>query len=69
MPVSKNSKNHKKRAAARGKKRSLEMIELKKRFLSWADKKEKELQSNETPEEVVPEYEVIEDGVLSEIEG
>lgn len=47
MPKSKHRKDHKKKAAARGLKRSREMSELKRRFLSWAEKKEKELSSSE----------------------
>lgn len=47
MPKSKHRKDHKKKAAARGLKRSREMSELKRRFLSWAEKKEKEYVNNE----------------------
>ena len=47
MAKSRNRKDHKKKSLARSKKIALELAQLKKKFVSWADKREQELKDKE----------------------
>lgn len=63
MPKSKHRKNHKEKSAARAKRRSNEMTELKRRFTRWAEQREKDLIEKESSEQEV-DSSIMEDSTI-----